>query len=95
MKTITFQGTEKQLYNLQDIYEQSNKDLPREVQIRVYFVEIDNIYTNYHSELTNEEFILLAEDEGRVYSLEDFQDTLNKDEVNIGNGYIRFISVLV
>lgn len=96
MDTITFGGTEKQLYNLQDVYEQCEKDKPQEVEIRVYVIEASNSLRydeKIFTQLTDDEFMNIAEEEGRVYSLVGFQEAFNEIEVDTTVDCIRFISV--
>ena len=92
MKTIQFTGTEKQLYNLQDIIEQSNKNLPQETEKRVYVVDVHSTVNKHHSHLTDEEFMSLAEDQGTVHTLKGFQEDYNIGKYEM-HYVIRFISV--
>ena len=85
MKTITFKGEEKDLNNY--------KVLPnlKKVEMRVYVLESD--LENSEKLLTDEEFMYLAEEQGRVYTLQGFQEAFNLEEINSTIDVIRFISV--
>lgn len=104
MKTITLQGTDNQLKNLDILqFNYGNNDrLPQEVKTRVYVVNnIDSIGlmsdiltdNKHYSDLTDEEFMMLAKEDGRVYTLQGFQEAFNLEEVNSAIDVIRFISV--
>ena len=96
MKTISFKGTENQLKNLGLALHISDNSLPREVEILVYVMSILLKYDQGELEdATDEEFKALAEEEGRVYTLEDFQEAFALNEVTPNVDIIRFISVIV
>ena len=63
-------------------------------EIRVYVVNAD-LYEGEDliQELSNEEFIALAEEQGTVYSLKGFENAYNDDCVDTINTFIRFIKV--
>ena len=74
----------------------------KEVETRVYVVEnidsigvMSDILTDglHYSHLSDEEFMNLAEQDGRVYSLEGFQDAFNEIEVDSNIDVVRFINV--
>lgn len=74
----------------------------KEVETRVYVVEnvdsiglmTDILTENLHySDLSDEEFMNLAEQDGRVYSLEGFQEAFNEIEVDTNIDVVRFINV--
>jgi len=96
MKTITLQGTENQFKNLTEL--QSSYDegrLPILVETRVYVLDTADFgeQTKHHSDLTNDEFQTLAEEQGRVYTLGGFQEAFNSEEINSTIDIIRVISV--
>lgn len=95
MKTIQFQGTEQELYNLQNLIEISDNSLPKEVVTKVCVLEIDDFGDEGHLGLTNDEFLELAENQGRVYSLGGFSEAFNSEEINTANDIIRFINIEV
>ena len=94
MKTITLQGTKEQFSNLyQNVFDEDV--VPKEVEIRVYVIEAqqslrfnEKVYTN----LTDEEFMSIAEENGTVYSINVFQQSFNDEEFNTDQ-VIRFINV--
>ena len=65
-------------------------------EVRVYLInlhdcrvkDMDNIL-----ELTDEEFMFEAEEQGKVYSLKGFQKAFNLEEVNIATDQMRIIEV--
>ena len=95
MKTITstLKGTQKQFEHLYKTITLEDKDkelIPQEVETRIYVVEdIDA------SNLNDEEFMDLAEEEGRVYTLQGFQEAFNLEEINSAIDVIRIINVPV
>lgn len=93
MKTITLQGEFQKFENLNQATSKFDKDrLPYEVETRVYVVE--ESVSNYDTKQFNDEaFMSLAEEQGRVYTLEGFQEAFNREEVNSAIDVIRFISV--
>ena len=93
MKTITFKGTEEQLYNLQDVYEQCDKTKLKEVETRVYVVDTEKY--QYEPNMSDEDFIILAEHEARGYNLREFQFAFNYGDINTLTDVIRFINVPV
>ena len=105
MKTITFQGDEKHITAISNFHKNTWKDTDnlRKVETRVYVVEnVDSIGLmsdilgeKLYSELTDEEFMDLAEEEGRVYSLQGFQEAFNSEDVNTAIDVIRFINVTI
>jgi hypothetical protein len=66
-------------------------------ETRVYVVDTEDDRMNdvYWEELTNEEFMLEAEEQGRVYTLDGFAKAFNSEEVNTSTDAIRFIEVPV
>ncbi len=61
-------------------------------EIRVYILDIDFL-ENHHSELTDPEFQDLAEEHGRVYTLDGFSEAFNGHDINSHIDVIRFITV--
>ena len=102
MKTIIIQGTEEQVETFRSSLTFNINKMPKQVETRVYVVEnIDSIgdmtdilTENIHySELSDSDFMELAEQDGRVYSLQGFQDAFNEEEVNTAIDVVRFINV--
>jgi hypothetical protein len=93
MKTITLQGEVQKFDNLFQASSNFDEDrLPYEVEIRVYVVDIRN--NNYKGvDITDDEFQTLVEEEGRVYTLEGFQEAFQHEEINSTLDVIRFITV--
>jgi hypothetical protein len=88
MKTITLQGTEEQIADLE------SKLFPRHDKLycetRVYVVDSEEHNTKH---LTDDMFMTLAEGYGRVYTLPTFQEAFNYGDVNTFTDVVRFISV--
>jgi len=59
-------------------------------EIRVYLVDSMNEVENW-DELPNDEFIRMAEEEGKVYSLQGFVKAFNEEEINSSIDFIRII----
>lgn len=93
MKTITLQGEFEKFQNLNQATSKFDQDrLPYEVEIRVYVVDTND--NNYNGdETSDEDFMTMAENDGRVYTLDGFQYTFNFCEVNTDIDVIRFINV--
>jgi uncharacterized protein (DUF2164 family) len=93
MKTIQFTGAEHKIENLHLALGISDNDMPQQSETRVYVVNQEDTTTEVE-ELTDEEFVEIAEEWGRVYTLQGFQDTFNKekDEVSHSEDFIRFIN---
>lgn len=62
-------------------------------ETRVYVLNVDNLEDKHYSELTDDEFQSLAQEEGRVYTLNDFQEAFNLEEINSSIDVIRIINV--
>lgn len=61
-------------------------------ELRVYLIE----YVAYHKELSNEEFMEMAEEDGRVFTLDGFQECFNEDNlISSDNDVMRIIEVAV
>jgi len=96
MKTLILQGEQQKFEHLyKDItLEDKDKDLiPYEVEIRVYAIDTFNLQEQHWNELTDDEFMTLAEESGNVYTLEGFKEAFNASDVNTEIDVIRFISV--
>lgn len=95
MKTIQFTGTENKIDNLHLALGISDNDMPQQSETRVYVVNQEDSEKAI-KDLTDEEFMDIAESWGRVYSLKGFQETFNdqKDEVGHSEDFIRFINVI-
>ena len=94
MKTITLQGEFEKFQNLTQATSKFDQDrLPYEVETRVYVVDMND--NNYNGdETSDEDFMDMAEADGRAYSLDDFQYAFNFSEVNTEIDVIRFINVI-
>lgn len=93
MKTILLEGGQQKFEYLYKAITLDDKDknlIPYEVEIRVYVVDVDD--NNYNGdETSDEDFMNMAEADGRVYSFEGFQYAFNFGEVNTNTDVIRFI----
>ncbi|WGK93818.1 MULTISPECIES: hypothetical protein [Flavobacterium] len=98
MKTITLQGEFQKFENLNQATSKFDKNrLPYEVETRIYVLDTADFgeQEKHYSDLTNEEFQSLAEEQGRVYTLEGFQEAFNLGEINSSIDFIRFINVKI
>lgn len=91
MKTITLQGTEKVFEHLNECTEYATEELPQEIETRVYVLDTQEHLNDLA--YTDEQFIEQAEQDGRVYTLQGFQEAFNLEEINSTIDVIRFISV--
>ena len=91
MKTVILQRTEEQFKELNNTLELATNELPQEVEIRVYVVDAEE--DEYDPTMNDEDFMTLAEQGGRVYTLPNFQEAFNYGDVNTFIDVIRFISV--
>jgi hypothetical protein len=68
--------------------------MKRKEEYRVYSIDIEQGTRDYRGEgdTTDEQFMEIAENSGRVYSLSEFQDLLN-DEIYPSNEWIRILKV--
>ena len=66
-------------------------------ETRVYVVDTEDERMDdvYWEELTDEEFMFEAEEQGKVYTLDGFAKAFNSEEVNTTTDAIRFIQVPV
>jgi hypothetical protein len=96
MKTITLQGEFQKFENLKQATSKFDEDrLPYEVETRVYVLDIDSLNSNSADELSDDEFQTLSEEEGRVYTLQGFQEAFNFAEINSSIDVIRFINITI
>lgn len=93
MKTITLQGEFQKFENLTQATSKFNEDrLPYEVETRVYVINT-NFSDCFAIDLSDDEFIELAEEQGRVYTIQGFQEAFNSQEISTIADVIRFINV--
>ncbi len=101
MKTIQFTGTEYEINNLE--FALAKNDLDLKTETRVYVIE-RGLYEGNYSDMSDEDFKEVAELEGKVFSLNDFQKVFNRsmqswaieiDEISPTLDIIRFINVKV
>jgi hypothetical protein len=95
MNTITtqFTGAEYEIENLYLALDISNNDMPQQSETRVYVVDTEKY--QYEPNMSDEDFITLAEHEATGYNLREFQFAFNYGEVNTFTDVIRFINVPV
>lgn len=95
----------KNLMNKYDLYQSDDEvgealnelETAVNTETRVYVIDtnderVDDVDVQ---ELTNDEFMLEAEEQGRVYTLDGFTKAFNSEEVNTSTDIIRFIKVPV
>jgi len=95
----------KNLMNRYDLYQADDEvglalnELETAVnsETRVYVVDTEDDRMNdvYWEELTDEEFMFEAEEQGKVYTLDGFAKAFNFEEINSSTDAIRFIQVPV
>jgi hypothetical protein len=80
-----------------NILEVCVETLSTEFETRVYVVDTEDDRMNdvYWEELTDEEFMFEAEEQGKVYTLDGFAKAFNFEEINSSTDAIRFIQVPV
>ncbi len=99
MKTIQFTGVElpgveHKIENLHLALGISDNDMPQQSETRVYVV--DTIASDcFANDLKDDEFMDLAEEQGRVYTLQGFQESFNLEEINSSIDVIRIINVII
>jgi hypothetical protein len=93
MKTITLQGTQEEFNNLyQGVFDEDK--VPQEVETRFYVLDTQDISIDKgFEELTEKEWIIECERQGRVYSTQGFQRAFNEEEINTSIDVLRIISV--
>ena len=94
MKTIQFTGTQYKIDNLHLALGISDNDMPQQSETRVYVIDTFNVKERNWNDLTNEEFMNLAEEDGNVYTLQGFQEAFNSQDINTEIDVIRFINVI-
>ena len=94
MKTIQFTGTEHKIENLHLALGISDNDMPQQSETRVYVIDTFNVRERNWNDLTDEEFINLAEEDGNIYTLQGFQEAFNSQDINTEIDVIRFINVI-
>ena len=94
MKTIQFTGTQDKIENLHLALGISDNDIPQQSETRVYVIDTFNVKERNWNDLTNEEFMNLAEEDGNVYTLQGFQEAFNSQDINTEIDVIRFINVI-
>ena len=92
MKTIQFTGTQYKIENLNLALDISDNDMPQQSETRVYVVDSEE--NEYDPTINDEDFMTLAEQGGRVYTLPTFQEAFNFGDVNTFTDVIRFINVI-
>jgi hypothetical protein len=94
METIQFTGTVPQIDNLKFALAKEPLSLQTETKV---FVLDSNLYQSdlSYSDMSDEDFISVAELEGRVHTLKGFQEAFNIADVNSTRDIIRFINVKV
>ena len=93
MKTITLEGEFQKFENLTQATSKFDEDrLPYEVETRAYVVDT-NFSDCFANDLSDDEFIELAEEQGRVYTIQGFQEAFNLQEINSSIDTIRFINI--
>jgi hypothetical protein len=93
MKTIQFTGAEHKIENLHLALGISDNDMPQQSETRVYVMPILLDYSEEDLEgISDEEFMDLAEEDGRVYTLQGFQEAFALNEVTPFVDVIRFIN---
>jgi hypothetical protein len=74
----------------------AHKLLGKRFETRVYTIDVHTDLLDGKDDVTrlsNEEFMLNAEAQGTVYTLESFQNAFNEEVINSSRDYIRFIQV--
>ena len=94
MKTIQFTGAEHKIENLHLALGISDNDMPQQSETRVYVIDTFNVRERNWNDLTDEEFINLAEEDGNIYTLQGFQEAFNSQDINTEIDVIRFINVI-
>lgn len=64
-------------------------------ETKIYSIEVENLNGDNGIFLSDWEFMDLAVKSGTVYTLVDFQNSFNADEVDSQNTIIRFINVAI
>lgn len=95
MKTIQFTGEEKHIKAISEFHKNTwnNTDTLQKSETRVYVIDTFNTVVKNWNEITDEEFMTLAEESGNVYTLEGFKEAFNNSDINTEIDVLRFISV--
>jgi len=95
MKTIVLQGELQKFDNMYQATSNFDQDrLPYEVETRVYVVDTYNYeFDDTPENWEDEKFISESEIQGRVYTLQGFQEAFNLEEINSSIDVIRIINV--
>ena len=94
MKSVQFTGTQNKIDNLHLALGISDNDMPQQSETRVYVIDTFNVRERNWNDLTDEEFINLAEEDGNIYTLQGFQEAFNSQDINTEIDVIRFINVI-
>ena len=94
MKSVQFTGTQNKIDNLHLALGISDNDMPQQSETRVYVIDTFNVKERNWNDLTDEEFINLAEEDGNIYTLQGFQEAFNSQDINTEIDVIRFINVI-
>ena len=96
MKTIQFTGDERHVEALSNFHKNTwnDTDTLRQSETRVYVIDTFNVRGINWNDLTDEEFINLAEEDGNIYTLQGFQEAFNSQDINTEIDVIRFINVI-
>ena len=96
MKTIQFTGDERHVEALSNFHKNTwnDTDTLRQSETRVYVIDTFNVRERNWNDLTDEEFINLAEEDGNIYTLQGFQEAFNSQDINTEIDVIRFINVI-
>lgn len=97
MKTITLEGEQHKfeyLYKNINLQDKDKNLIPYEVETRVYVVDTHSLHSTPHWKVSQEDFMMLAEKQGTVYTLQGFQEDFNIGKYET-HYVIRFINVLI
>lgn len=64
-------------------------------ETRVYVIDTNEIEEMNLNEISDEQFMDIAEEQGNVYTLKGFETAFNRENVYTGLDFIRFIEVEV
>jgi hypothetical protein len=100
MKTIQFTGTENNIENLHLALGISDNDMPQQSETRVYIVKVGLTKEGITDEdylIVDDLFMIEAERQGTVYTLDEFTRQFNDEEITVNNSiqYIRIINVTI
>ena len=94
LKTGKFVGATSCMIDLHNAFE-TMKPIKPIKEMRVYVVDLNDIEKDLGSSETipNNEFMDIAEAQGNVFTLKGFENSINTEELNLNNCFIRFIVV--